>query len=79
MSNGDTRYKPFDWMMTRFDYTSSTVQYEQYATKEGGFFIVKIDKTNGINTYYRNKDVSDFSTDWANRLSLTYKEAFEEF
>jgi hypothetical protein len=73
MSDGileDVRYKEFNWAMIRFDYTSSTVQYEQYANRYGGFFIVKIDKTNGINEYYR---------DWTNRVTLTYKEYFEVF
>lgn len=75
----DVRYRNFNWMMSRFDYTSSTIQYELYANRHGGYFIVKIDKTNGVNTYYRKIKLTDLLTDWANRTGLTYKENYEVF
>lgn len=60
----------FDYKLS--DIEKGTTVYLGYLTKEGFWYVLKINKSVSPNTFRYSRGSTNYTTNWTNRASLTY-------
>jgi hypothetical protein len=67
--------------VARSDEAAASPRYYGFINECGSYAIQKVETTAGVSTYtyYASRSISTFTTNWANRATLTYVEFHELF